>query len=251
MKKICVALLLGISGVSFAAVVPAEPLVIKKPSIIRSDETKRRVVVARKVLSDEVGSESIAELERYNDVLTMDNVKAIENASRLMQDDPNALARSLGADLSQVDFSMDRRKMGSNEFVGSYVRTVETDDPKAKFAGLHVPELTGSFEGARAAEEKLKELHAQALRQMEEIGRQHLGQKSAPIQTPLTVEKVKEMGIDTRAWPKGWENMLKKSEENFHNAKQLEAQLTDEDRALIEKLKEEQLQKQADTQNKQ
>ena len=214
MKKIVLFLMMGISVASYAAVAPVNARAVRKPSVTQPDATKMKMMVKPKPLSDSVGSERIADLQRYGGVVTMDNVKAIENMSRLMQDDPNRLMEQFGVDTSQLDFEVDRRKLGSDEIVGAYVASPETDDPAEKLAGLNTPDLTGTFESARASEEELLALHRSALRQIEEIGHEHLGEKAAPIRMPMTVDEIKEMGIDTRRLPRGWEEALRETEKN-------------------------------------
>ena len=214
MKKLWIMFLLGVPSVVLASVVPSEPVVVKKPAVIRADATKKKVMVTREVLSDEVGSGSVEHLKRYGNVLTVDNVKSIETMSRLMQDDPAKFVKAVsGAEVSNEELGMDRRKMGTDELVQPYVKTKQTDDAGQKYASLHVPELTGSYEGARASKEELKVMHAQALEQMEKISQQHLGQKQAPIQMRLDAEEIKKMGIDTRALPKDWEKILAEQKE--------------------------------------
>ena len=236
MKRLLMLMLLMSSCNSWAAVVPTEPVVMRKPSIIRTDETKRQAVVTRQKLSDEVGSGPVADLNRYSDVLALDNIKAIENMSRLMQDDPNGFVQAMGGgDISQTGFEFDRTKMGTNEVVAPYVRSIETDDPAQKFASLHAPALMGSFEATRESKQEFKELHARVLAQMESIGHQHLGQKIVPIQKPITVDEIKQMVGDTRSLPKNWEEILRQNEEAVKKIKESEAQKAAEQKAEAEK----------------
>ena len=214
MKKLVVLLLLGVSGVSFASVVPTEPVKVRRPSVTQPDATKMKMLVKHKVLEDTVGSESVPDLQRYHKVVTLDNVTAIENTSRLMQDNPQGLMRKIGVDPDKLPFELDRRAMGTEEIVGNYVASPQTDDPGEKLAGLHVPELTGSFKNVRQSENSLKNMHKEALKQIEEVGHRHLGQKEAPIQRTLTPDDIKDMGIDTRRLPKDWEETLEKAIEN-------------------------------------
>ncbi|MBQ3695822.1 MAG: hypothetical protein II938_02495 [Alphaproteobacteria bacterium] len=234
MKKLLLILLLGVSCVSFASVVPTETTTLRKPGMIRTDATKRKRLVTRKVLSDEVGSGFVKDLQRYNGILTVENVQSIENMSRLMQDDPTGLMKTFGFDVEKAGIEIDRRKMGTDEMVGTYIRTPKTDDPAEKMAALRVPELTGSFATTQASKEQLKAMHAQALKQIEEIGHQHLGQKRVSVQMPLTVEDVKKMEINPHSLPKDWEKVLQESEENQKRAKEMGAVSTSEARARFE-----------------
>jgi len=214
MKKIALLLLLGVSTISFASVVPVDEAAVRKTDVLRPDATKMKMMVKAKTLSNSVGMDSIPELQRYNNTVTMDNVKAIENMSRLMQDDPDRLMQQLAGSNSKVNFVVDRRKMGTQDVVDRYVASPETDDPAVKLGGLNTPELLGSFEGARASKEEMMAMHQDALKQIEEVGHQHLGQKFAPIQMPMTAEEIKERGVDTRRLPKDWEKTLEKAEKN-------------------------------------
>ena len=223
MKKIVLFLMVGISTVSYASVVPVEATNVPKTSVTRPDATKMKMLVRAKTLDNSVGKEAVADLQRYRGVVTMDNVKAIENMSRLMQNDPERLMRQMGADPAKLNLNMDRRKMGSNEAPAAYVASPKTDDPAEKLAGLNTPELTGSFAGVRASEDKLMAMHQEALKQIEEIGHEHLGQKSAPIRMPMTVEEIQEMGVDTRRLPKGWEKTLEDAEKNIKSYQEQEA----------------------------
>ena len=214
MKRFVLLLLLGVSTVSFAAVAPVDSNTMPLSKVTRSNATKMKMMVKARKLPNSIGKEPVADLQRYRGAVTMDNVKAIENMSRLMQDDPNRLIQQLAGPGSEVNFEVDQRKMGTDDIVEDYVASPETDDPAEKLGGLNTPELLGSFASARHSEEALKEMHQAALRQIESIGHENLGQKSVPIRMPMTVEEIKEMGIDTRRLPRGWEETLKKAEEN-------------------------------------
>ncbi len=215
MKKIALLLLLGVSPVSFAAVTPSDVSGVRTTSVIRPNVTKMKMMVKAKTLPNSAGADFVSDLQRYNNVVTMDNVNAVENMSRLMQDDPERLMQQItGGKSEHVNFDIDRRKMGSEEIVDDYVSSPVTEDPSVKLAGLNTPELLGSFEEVRASKDELVAMHQNALMQVEEIGHQHLGQKSAPIQMPMTVEEIKKSGIDTRRLPRGWEDALKKAEAN-------------------------------------
>ncbi len=223
MKKVILLLLLGVSTVSFASVAPVNSSETRVPTTSHPDATKMKMMVRQRPLKNSVGAESIAELKRYNGILTMDNVNAIENMSRLMQDDPDRLMQELtGASSDDIGFAVDRRKMGTNEIVGEYERSPETDDPAVKLAGLNTPDLTGSFSSVRHSEEEIKAMHRNALKQIEEIGHNHLGQKTAPIQMRMTVEDIKAMGIDTRRLPRGWEDAVREREKNLKKHQEYE-----------------------------
>lgn len=223
MNKIILLLLLGVSTVSFAAVAPVNSSTMPVTKVTRPDATKMKMMVKAKKLPNSIGREPVADLQRYRGTVTMDNVKAIENMSRMMQDDPNRLIQQLAGPGSEVNFEVDQRKMGTDEIVEGYVASPETDDPAEKLGGLNTPELLGSFASARHSEEELKEMHQAALRQIESIGHENLGQKSVPIRMPMTVEEIKKMGIDTRRLPRGWEETVKKAEENRKLYQQQEA----------------------------
>lgn len=251
MKKFWVMLLLGIPSVCFAAVVPTSTTEVRTPTIIQTNPAKRKAIVTQKKLSDEVGSESVASLEKYDGVLTMDNVTAIDNMSRLIQDDPAALIEALGGgNVTEAGWEFDKRKMGSEELVEPYVKTIETDDVKKKYASLRGPELTGSFAEARKSKDEIKALRQRSIDQMLAISQKTLGQKQAPVQMNLTVQDIKDMGIDTRRLPKGWEETLARNEEVIKKAKETGGQATDEERVRIQKLMKEAQEKQAKKQKK-
>lgn len=210
MKIFIVGLLLGVSVASFAALVPTEDTESTKASVSGTDLTQHKIMRKETVARDTMDKETLEELKRYKGVLTADNVEALENMSRLLQNNPEKL---LGVDLSGGGLDIGERVIEPGQEVVPYVSGPKVDDPVQRFANMQVPELTAAMGDAYVDEETLDRLYAQALAQVEQIGHKHLGQKKAPIARALTVEDIEEMGIDTTKLPAGWEENLKKAQE--------------------------------------
>ena len=88
MKKILFTILLGVSAVAMASVVPNETIQIRKPTVRQMDSSKRQIIRTVKAPDDTMSADTIEKLKRYNNVLTKENVTAMENMSRMLQDQP-------------------------------------------------------------------------------------------------------------------------------------------------------------------
>ena len=228
MKKIIGILLMGVACSSFAAMAPTEEAFpIKKPSVTQMDASKRKIIRTEVKPTEKVSDETMKSLKRYEGILTMDNVRTIENMSALMQDNPAQLMRQLSVE--DMNFEVDRHAMGSDEFVDGYVRPPETDDPAERFSNVQVPALTGSYDSVRSTQAELKQAHAEALKKIEEISHQHLGQKSTSVGMIATVDDIKAMGVDESLLPEGWEDQLNKAQEEYQSYKQ--KKITDQQKA--------------------
>ena len=222
MKKIIGILLMGVACSSFASMAPTEAFDVKKPSVTQMDASKRKII--RKEIqptSEKVSDETMASLKRYEGILTMDNVRTVENMSALMQNNPAKLMKQLS--VKDMNFEIDQHAMGSNDLVKEYVRAPETDDPAERFSNVQVPALTGSYSSVRSTQAELKEAHAKALKQIEEIAHQNLGQKSAPVGMLTSVEDIKALNVDESLLPDDWEEQLKKSQDAYQAYKQKQA----------------------------
>ena len=217
MKKILVALLLGVSVTSFAAVVPTEKVIVKKPSVIRTDMTKVKMEVKKPAVDNSVDEESIKEMQRYQGVITMDNMEALDNLSRAIQNNPDAVLHSTFGveDVTPAN----QRELMTGKAVEKYAEQAKSDDPVQKFSNVRVPDLTGSYADFRESRDELERLHKQALAQIEQIGQQRLGQKQAPIDRKLTPDDVRAMGIDTKQLPENWEAMLEETNRKVEELK--------------------------------
>ena len=222
MKKIIGILMMSFACVASAAVAPSEEFQVKRPSVTKMDMTKQKIIRKGKPeeLSNTMSVEAVKDLQRYEGVVTMDNVATIERMSRLMQDNPEELMRQLG--VTDMNFEIDDRAMGTDEIVDPYVDAPETDDPAERLANVQTPALTGSFADMRASRAELKQKHAEALQKVEQIGRQHLEGKMAPIAMMPTVEDIKATGVDTSKLPEGWEKQIEQSQEQHKKYKKQE-----------------------------
>lgn len=219
MKKILILMLMGIASVAYASVVPEQRLTIPKVKVHKPDMTLRPETKKIKQLGDTaMTKETLSSLERYRNNVTMENVKSMENMAYLLQNDPNRLFDQIaGQGASEKSgLVLSRQKMGEETMVDYWQpATSESDNPSERLMGLKTPDLTGTFKDVRDSQAALEAMHAKALKDMEMVGRQQLGQKQVPVQKPLTLKAIKEMGIDTSQLPKGWEKMVHKSEKNF------------------------------------
>ena len=208
MKKILVALILGISGLAVAAVAPSTQEQIKKPQVTRPDMTKRQIIRKEVPVRKQTDAVDMQELSRYKRTLTKDNVDAVENMARLMQDDPGALFAQMGVETTTDSVGQ----------TSSYQKTPENASPAERLAALQPPSLTNNISGVRLTKEGMERLHQQALQNVEQIGRpqlgqKQLGQKQAPIMQTMTVEEIKNSGIDVRYLPENWEEIVRQNQE--------------------------------------
>ncbi len=219
MKKILILMLMGIASVAYASVVPEQRLTIPKVKVSKPDMTLRPETKKIQQLGDTaMTKETISSLERYRNNVTMENVKSMENMAYLLQNDPNRLFDQIAGQgaSEKAGIAFSRQKMGEETMVDYWQPTTsESENPSERLMGLKTPDLTGTFEDVRASQDELKAMHAKALKQMELVGKEQLGQKQVSIQKPLTVKEIKEMGIDTSQLPKGWEKTVYESEKNF------------------------------------
>jgi hypothetical protein len=140
----------------------------------------------------------------------------MENMAAAMQDNPQKLFKdALHVDLDKSGIEV--KKAG--DAPTSYVRSSKTDKAEEKFANVKTPDLVNSFENM-PSEDELKEMHSRALAQIEQIGRERLGQEQAPIQRSVSSGDVKNMGVDTRLLQKDWERELEKWNRELANKKQ-------------------------------
>ena len=175
MKVLVLALLLGVASSVMASVVPDNVSV----GVTRTNVTRKKILVPDFSKSYETKEEDFKDLKRYSNMATKENIAAVRNMERMMQEDPQKLMAQM-------------RELNPN---------------------LMVAADEGAFQQVnKAVETDITKVHQQALQQMEEIGRQNLGQKKAPITMTPTVEEIKEMGLD-QYLPDGWEELLVNSKD--------------------------------------
>lgn len=201
MKKLLFMLVLGVSSVAVASVAPTEPLQIKKPGVIGTDMSKRKIIRNEAPIPKK-DNDAVPKLQKYQGVVTQDNMDALENMSRLMQDDPSALMAQFGAPGVQFERSGD---------TPSYQRTNPSASPAERLNNMQAPVLTGSLPGLEFTKEDVRKEQQKALQQIEAAGRKQLGQKQAPITQMMTVEDIKNSGIDVSQLPEGWEETVNKA----------------------------------------
>ena len=209
MNKIIFALLLGISTVSLAAVVPVQKPTIKRPSVTRVDASKVKMEVRKPQLDDTLGMETVEEMERYNGVVAMDNVEDLEKIGALMQGNPDELIRQVyGADLKAQGITTKEPELLTGENMPAYERTIKTDDPAAKMASFRVPEMMGTYESLQESREELKKAHDDARKKLELIGKQRLGEKTVATRPVPSKELTESMGISEDSLPKNIRGQL-------------------------------------------
>ena len=175
MRALIFALLLGVASSVFAAGTEGT---IRTPSVVKTDMTKREIMVPDTSSSDELKDEDFEELKKYSGIATEENIAVIRNLQKGAQQDPELLMGQVGSlnmDLKDVD-EESVRKM--------------------------VKDSTG---------DNIEELHKKALERLEQIGRPNMRQKQAPIQQMPSVEEIKKMGLD-RYLPDGWEDLVNSDE---------------------------------------
>ena len=151
MKVLVLALLLGVASSVMASVVPDNVSV----GVTRTNVTRKKILVPDFSKSYETKEEDFKDLKRYSNMATKENIAAVRNMERMMQEDPQKLMAQM-------------RELNPN---------------------LMVAADEGAFQQVnKAVETDITKVHQQALQQMEEIGRQNLGQKKAPITMTPTVD---------------------------------------------------------------
>ncbi len=210
MKKILMALMLGVAGLAFAAVAPDTRPQMRRPKIIRPDMTKRPAIPMKAPADEQTDEQDIKELARYRQTLTKDNIDAVENVARLMQDDPAAL-------FGQISGQAPEDSAASNR-VSTYQRTPANATPAERLAVLRPPSLMDSIAGGKVSEEEMQRRYQRAVQSVERVAQTQLeqrpfGQKQAPIRQFPTVEDVKNSGIDLSYFPENWEELLKEVHE--------------------------------------
>jgi len=185
-------LILGVSGMAFASVAPSEPIQIKKPTVRTMDMSKRKIIRQEKELDDTLGSDTINSVKRYNNVLTQENLDALENISRRMQESPERL---------MADFGADAEILAGNDEGPDYPRTDRNVAPEKRFANIQPPSLTQGSQTVTVSKEDVKNAQRKALKQMEYVGRTQLQQKPAPIAQQKSLKDLEELGMDVSQVP--------------------------------------------------
>ena len=203
MKKILFLLVMGVSGIAMASVVPSQPIQVKKPGVTGIDTSKIKIIRKEKP-AQRTGEANVAKFQNYQGVLTSDNVDAMENMARLMQENPAGLMALVGA--KDIEFEYASRPT-------VYPRTDRNATPAERLSNLQPPSLTASLPGVQFTKEDVRREQQRALEILESVGRKQLGEKQVTIAQPMSVEEIKKSGIDTSIFPEGWEEIMRKNQE--------------------------------------
>ncbi|MBQ4471972.1 MAG: hypothetical protein II942_01835 [Alphaproteobacteria bacterium] len=182
MKGILFGLLLGISAVTFAQVVPDAARPLKRANLTTPDLSKLKVIVdLEDVVTPEYVPDSTMGSMKEMGVLTKENVQSINTMARLMRDNPDGFAQqvlSISPD-DEVYWPGDGvKKLGSTKDAESAVVAEESDDPVEMLSNIRMPELTGTYEEMEVNRAVMKAEYEKAMKQISELSRKHLGQKS-------------------------------------------------------------------------
>lgn len=231
MKKILFLAVLAVSTVTMASVVPTESVQIKKPKVSTMDRSKFKIIRKKPVI-EKKDNDAVAKLQRYNGVVTDENINSLENMSRLMQENPSALMAQFGA--KNVVFE-------ENGEVTPYQKTDPNASPAERLNNLQPPSLTATLPGLKFTKEDVKREQQKALKQIEIAGRKQLGQKQSPITQPMTVEDIKNSGIDTSILPENWEEIVNQNQKRLeeYRKKQLQSDNQTAEEAATDKNSEE------------
>ena len=185
MRLVVLGLLLGIS---FAAVAEVAPLTVESLPKVGVRQTNRsNMKIMRKEKEDEndnkLGEEATNRIRRYQNIVKQENVQAVANMSRLMQNDPDQFMRQvyLGGNQEAKLPEISLVSAGTEDELKSYEMPMMGNDPVKNLANVPVPELTGSVVELTGGKEEFHRQYVKARKQIEQIGRQHLGQKVVPI----------------------------------------------------------------------
>ena len=232
MKKILFTILLGVSAVAMASVVPNETIQIRKPTVRQMDSSKRQIIRTVKAPDDTMSADTIEKLKRYNNVLTKENVTAMENMSRMLQDQPEILMEQMGGEGLQVRASDD---------VPLYQRTDSKASPVERFANFQPPMLTGGAKDVTVSKKVIADTQKKALKQIEYVGRTQLKRGVAPVMQQMTPEDLEASGVDTSQLPVGWEQKLKDAQKK---SKKVQVQLPEKSGKTLQERKAQKANKQ-------
>ena len=185
MRFVVFGLLLGISFATLAEVAPLTVESLPRVGVHQTNRSNMKIMRKEKVdeNDDKLDEEAVNHVRRYQNIVKQENVQAVANMSRLMQNDPNQFMRQvyLGGDQDAKLPEISSVSTGTEEEFKPYDMPVMGDDPVKNLVNVPVPELTGSVVEMKGGKEEFHRQYVKARKQIEQIGRQHLGQKAVPI----------------------------------------------------------------------
>lgn len=195
MKKFLFGLMLAVSCVASAAVVPETNVrtQIKVPELRRTNMAKRQAMLAKReskkktpVVSEAfVKSNDARILREMYGFMTKENIQSTNNVIRLASENPNALAQQMyGISGDKIDWpQVSPNRVGSNEGArkGTLAPIETEEDPVVAVAQMRMPELSGTYEELEQSREEIAKAHKDALQKIAELGHEHLGQKPVTI----------------------------------------------------------------------
>ena len=177
MRIVVLGLLLSVSFGVMAQVMPLTAESLPKAGIRQTNVSNLQIMRKEANKTDEeLEKDTTARLERYQNILTQDNVQALANITRFMQDDPGKLVG-----YEYWDAAMGMEDDESGEVRESYNMPEMGDDPAKNFLNIPIPVMSQKIVDERPEDLNRHEEYIKVRKQIEQVARQHLGQKSAPI----------------------------------------------------------------------
>ena len=197
MKAFLVCLLLGVSVVATAAVVPEQSAPVPAPQRIPmrlTDRTKHKIMIEKKLEASKkdyskgfMESEEAARLRQIEQLVTKENVTAVNNFVRLADQNPEGLlGRMLGAKPGEVVLQQrGATRLGSQKSARGATLAKESDDPLEMLTSIRMHDVTGTYDELEQGGEYIKQTYdTKVIPVLKNLGHEFLGQKSAPVLLP-------------------------------------------------------------------
>ena len=198
MKKFLFVLMLGVSCVASAALVPeketnAQLVPVRAATIRRTDMAKRHAMMAKRMdaIKDNKVSDAFLQSEGGQAVKNMygvvnkETIGGINNVIRLSTENPDALTQQMyGMKKDEIEWpETATNKLGSDQVAGKgRPAPIETEPDMLKaIAQMRMPELTGSYDSIEKDGKAIAKAYDDAMKQIEEMSHEHLGQKAVSV----------------------------------------------------------------------